>query len=72
MFQPLEIVNNECIVSVSQRPETTWVLTAAGDVYIRVGLSAQSLLGTHWEQLDLHQISKLIVFFKTRLLKPCK
>lgn len=56
---PLEVVNNECIVSASQRPEALWVLTAAGDVYIRVGLSAQSLLGTRWEQLDLHQISDI-------------
>lgn len=54
---PLELVNNECIASVSQRPEAMWVVTATGDIYIRVGLSAKSLLGTRWEQLDLHQIS---------------
>ncbi|KAK7081499.1 hypothetical protein SK128_009891, partial [Halocaridina rubra] len=53
---PLEVVNNECLVSVSQRPEALWVLTAAGDIFIRVGLSAKSLLGSCWEKLDLHQI----------------
>lgn len=55
-LQPLDVADTECVVSVAQRPEAIWVLTAAGDIFIRVGLSANSLHGSHWEQLDLHQI----------------
>ncbi|XP_069951775.1 tectonin beta-propeller repeat-containing protein 2 isoform X2 [Cherax quadricarinatus] len=53
---PFDLPKNECIVSVSQRPEAMWVLTAAGDIFIRLGLSAKSLHGSHWQQLDLNQI----------------
>ncbi|XP_042238085.1 tectonin beta-propeller repeat-containing protein 2-like isoform X2 [Homarus americanus] len=53
---PFDLPKNECVVSVSQRPEAMWVLTAAGNIFIRVGLSAKSLHGSHWEQLDLNQI----------------
>ncbi|CAL4204446.1 unnamed protein product, partial [Meganyctiphanes norvegica] len=54
---PVSLEKNECIVSVSQRPETLWVLTRTGEIYIRMGLSASSIHGNTWEKLDLHQIS---------------
>lgn len=44
-------------VSVCQRPEVLWLLTATGGVWMRAGLSATAMLGSHWQQLDLHQIS---------------
>ncbi|XP_037800647.1 LOW QUALITY PROTEIN: tectonin beta-propeller repeat-containing protein 2-like [Penaeus monodon] len=58
-YVPLDVADTECVVSVAQRPEAIWVLTAAGDIFIRVGLSANSLHGSHWEQLDLHQIGDI-------------
>lgn len=62
-FQPFDVPNNECIMSVSQRPEAMWVLTAAGNIFIRVGLSANSLHGSHWESLDLNQIGMYYLLF---------
>lgn len=56
---PFDVPNNEYIMSVSQRPEAMWVLTSAGNIYIRVGLSANSLHGSHWEALDLNQIGDI-------------
>lgn len=55
-FQPFDLPKNECVMCVSQRPEAMWVLTAAGDIFIRIGLSAKSLHGSHWKHLDLSQI----------------
>lgn len=66
---PLEIPNSnkggngssggDSVVCVSQRPEVLWVLTSDGRVFIRAGLSASSLLGTHWDELDLSQIGDI-------------
>nr|XP_045595374.1 tectonin beta-propeller repeat-containing protein 2-like isoform X1 [Procambarus clarkii]XP_045595375.1 tectonin beta-propeller repeat-containing protein 2-like isoform X1 [Procambarus clarkii]XP_045595376.1 tectonin beta-propeller repeat-containing protein 2-like isoform X1 [Procambarus clarkii] len=56
---PFDLPKNECVMCVSQRPEAMWVLTAAGDIFIRIGLSAKSLHGSHWKHLDLSQIGDI-------------
>ncbi|KAK3878006.1 hypothetical protein Pcinc_017328 [Petrolisthes cinctipes] len=56
---PLELPMNQCVLCVSQRPEAMWVLTSGGHVYVRAGLSATSVLGSHWLTLDLSQIGDI-------------
>lgn len=55
----MELPMNQCVLSVSQRPEALWVLTSGGHIYVRAGLSATSLMGSHWLTLDLSQIGEL-------------
>ncbi|KAF2361445.1 hypothetical protein FHG87_007795 [Trinorchestia longiramus] len=44
-------------VCVAQRPETLWLLSASGDLWIRGDVSSSYVTGTHWQRFDLTQIS---------------
>ncbi|KAB7493791.1 Tectonin beta-propeller repeat-containing protein, partial [Armadillidium nasatum] len=53
---PIDLPNQEKLISISSRPESLWALTMSGKIFIRTGLSGTSVLGLKWVQLDLQQI----------------